>query len=203
MQSDRNTATLEPNVASPARDTEPSPPARSTPSPTGENGLAIQPATWDHAPAVIEIIRSSASWYEELVEPEDMDEHLVDEAWARRNFRRRDFHVGLVDGEVVGTISLQSVHQRHLYLGYVYLHVDHVGNGFGADLLDFAREEGERLGLEGLVLIAHPDAEWACRAYRKYGFEVIAESRDEVLRWEDGWLAPYYEEGFHLFRYRL
>jgi RimJ/RimL family protein N-acetyltransferase len=203
VRSDPSTSILEPSVASPKRDTEPSLSTSSTSLPAGENGLAIQPATWDHAPAVINLIRSSASWYEDLVEPEDMDEHLVDEAWARKNFRHRDFHVGLVDGEVVGTISLQSVHHRHLYLGYVYLHVDHVGNSFGADLLDFAREEGERRGFAGLVLIAHPDAEWACRAYRKYGFQVIAESRDEVLDWEDGWLAPYHEEGFHLFRYPL
>ncbi|TVR57924.1 MAG: N-acetyltransferase, partial [Gemmatimonadales bacterium] len=123
--------------------------------------------------------------------------------WARKNFGRRDFHVGMVDDEVVGTISLQSVGDRYLYLGYVYLHVDHVGNGFGGDLLDFARDEAQCQGRQGLVLIAHPDADWACRAYLKYGFEVVAESREAVLGWEDGWLEPYYEEGFQLFRYTL
>jgi GNAT superfamily N-acetyltransferase len=168
-----------------------------------ENSLCIHPATWDDASDVIDIIRSSASWYEELVDPGDLGEHLVDEAWARENFRRRDFHVGTVNDEVVGTISLQSVGRRFLYLGYVYLHVDHVGNGFGGDLLDFARDEGRRRGREALVLIAHPDAHWACRAYEKYGFRVIARERDEVLAWEGGWLEPYYEEGFHLFRYDL
>jgi len=201
MPSESNTALLERPTPVPS---PPQPEASGDSDASGDESLLeIRPATWDHAPDVIDIIRSSASWYEDIVESEDLGEHYVDEAWARKNFGRRDFHVGMVEDEVVGTISLQPVGDRYLYLGYVYLHVDHVGNGFGGDLLDFARDEAHRQGREGLVLIAHPDADWACRAYLKYGFEVVAETREAVLGWEDGWLEPYYEEGFQLFRYTL
>lgn len=165
--------------------------------------LQIRRAHRDDMESVVGIIRSSASWYEDIVDAEDLGEHYVDMDWARKNFRRREFFVAEIDGEIAGTISLQEVGTDHLYLGYVYLHTDHVGNGFGGDLLDFARDEGRRRGRDGLVLLAHPEAEWACRAYEKYGFELLATDREKVLRWSDGWLKPYYEEGFHLYEYRL
>jgi ribosomal protein S18 acetylase RimI-like enzyme len=166
-------------------------------------GLDLEPARWDDMSDVVEIIRSSASWYEDIVEPEDFSEHLVDQDWARKNFPRRDFFVARLGDEVVGTVTLQDAGRDHVYLGYVYLHEDQVGNGFGRDLLDFARSETRRRGRESMVLIAHPEATWACRAYEKYGFEVIARSREEILAWEDGWLEPFHEEGFHLFQYRV
>lgn len=90
-----------------------------------------------------------------------------------------------------------------LYLGYVYLHVDHVGRGLGRKLLDFARAEAARLDKDGLVLLAHPEADWAVKAYLRYGFRVLHAERTKILCWNDGWMKPYYEEGFHLFFYDL
>jgi L-amino acid N-acyltransferase YncA len=167
------------------------------------DGLDLRPARWDDMTDVVEIIRSSASWYEDIVEPEDFSEHLVDRAWARENFPRRDFFVAHLGDDVVGTVTLQDAGEEHVYLGYVYLHEDQVGNGFGRDLLDFARDETRRRGRKSMVLIAHPEATWACRAYEKYGFQVIARDREEILAWEDGWLEPFHEEGFQLFQYRV
>ncbi len=186
MDTDSSTAVLDPPVVTAREET-----------------LTIRPARWEHAPAIIEIIRSSASWYEDIVEPEDLAEHYVDEAWAKRNFESRDFYVALIDEEVVGTISLQAVGTDELYIGYLYLHTDQVGKGFGKVLMDFASDEVRRQGRSALVLLAHPKADWACRAYRKYGFEVVLEDREKVLSWRDGWLEPYYEEGFHLYRYQV
>lgn len=165
--------------------------------------LEIRPAEEHHAAAIIDIIRSSADWYEEIVEPEDLSEHYVDRRWWQENAEKREFYVGLLGDEVVGTISLQDAGEDAVYLGYIYLHTDHVGNGFGGDLMDFARFRSRRNGKRSMVLIAHPEAEWARRAYLKYGFEIIAEDRSEVLAWNDGWLEPYYEEGFQLYRYEL
>jgi len=163
----------------------------------------IEPATDDHAEAIVEILRSSAEWYEDIVAPEDLSEHFVDLAWARRNMKRRDFYLGRVGDEIAGTVSLQRVGDDLLYLGYVYLHTDHVGKGLGGRLLDFARDQAEKEGRRGLVLIAHPEAEWACRAYLRYGFEVVASEPEEVRAWRDGWLEPYYEEGFELYHYEV
>ncbi len=172
------------------------------PAPTpSKDALNIRPARWEHVPEIIEIIRSSASWYEDIVAPEDLAEHYVDEEWARKNFEKRDFYVALLGEEVVGTISLQAVGSRYMYIGYLYLHTDHVGNGFGKVLMDFAANEVRRQNRRSLVLLAHPEAEWACRAYEKYGFEIVLDEKDDVLAWHDGWLEPYYEEGFHLYRF--
>jgi len=171
--------------------------------PNHDASLEMEPADWSDMSDVVEIIRSSASWYEDLVEPEDFSDHLVDLEWAKENFRRRDFFVARLGDEVIGTVTLQNVGEDHVYLGYVYLHEDQVGNGFGRDLLDFARDETRRRERKSMVLIAHPEAVWACRAYGKYGFEVIARGRDEILGWEGGWLEPYHEEGFELYQYRV
>jgi len=178
-------------------------PTASATSSSEEAELAIEPADWSDAPAVIEIIRSSATWYEDIVEPEDLSEHFVDRSWARENFQKREFYVGKIDGKVAGTISLQEVGDDFLYLGYVYLHTDYVGNGYGADLLDFALRELKRRDRQAMILIAHPEAEWARRAYLKYGFEIVARDRQTVLNWNGGWLEPYYEEGFELYEYRI
>lgn len=165
--------------------------------------LSIEEAARSDASAVADIISSSATWYEDFVDPDDMDQHRVDDAWVRENFLEREFFVGRIDDELAGTISLQEVGDDHLYLGYVYLHADHTGNGFGRELLDFARSELERRGRRAMVLIAHPEADWAIKAYDRYGFERLASERDQILSWQDGWLEPYFEEGFHLFEYRL
>ncbi len=191
MSNDSSTAVLDP------------PKSTTTTTQPESHDLSIEPAEWSDAPTVVDIVSSSATWYEDIVEPEDLAEHYVDMAWARKNFDRREFFVGRLDDEIAGTISLQEVGDDHLYLGYVYLHTDHVGNGFGGDLLDFARQELERRGRKSMVLIAHPEAVWAKKAYLKYGFEIIAEEREDVLAWHDGWLEPYYEEGFQLYQYRL
>lgn len=151
---------------------------------------------------VAEILRSTAEWYEPLVDPSDMDQHDVDEDWAAKNYRMREFFVATLDDAVVGCVSIQEAGDK-IYLGYVYLHADHVGHGYGRRLLDFAQAEATRRGKTGMVLIAHPDAGWAVRAYERYGFEILAEQRRDVLAWNDGWLKPYYEEGFHLYEFTL
>lgn len=190
MSSDSNTAVLEA-------------PTTTTTATVAPPALEIDRADWGDMDAVQQIIRSSASWYEDIVSDEDLAEHYVDGKWARDNFHRREFFVGKLDDEVAGTITLQEVGDDHIYLGYVYLHTDHVGNGYGGVLLDFARDEARRRGRNSLVLIAHPEAEWACRAYEKYGFRLVAENKEDVLSWEGGWLAPFYEEGFQLYQYKV
>lgn len=162
----------------------------------------LRPATRRDMDAVAEILRSTADWYARFVDDDDMDQHDVDDAWADENFRLREFFVLVEHGEVLGTVSLQEAGD-HLYLGYVYLHAEATGRGLGRALLDHAVAEGERRGKRGLVLIAHPEAHWAMKAYARYGFDVIASSRDDVLAWNDGFMTPYYEEGFVLHRYAL
>ncbi|MGF1468924.1 MAG: GNAT family N-acetyltransferase [Sandaracinaceae bacterium] len=179
------------------------PPLTSVPSarPQRAQELIIRPAQRAEMPLAADIVRSSAAWYARILDnPEDMAEHQVDEAWADKNYALRDFYLGFEDGEAVGTLSLQYPEPSYCYIGYVYLYTRHVGKGYGRRFLRFAASRARARDCTSLVLIAHPKATWAVRAYEKFGFERVAERREAVLAWNDGWLKPYYEEGFHLFR---
>jgi len=163
--------------------------------------VRLRPTIEPDLPAVVEILRSTADWYEPFLDPEDLEaQHAVDLQWAQENFGKREFWSAIIDGEVVGVLTIQDTGD-HLYLGYVYVHEDHVGKRIGRRLLDHAAAQVHARGKEGMVLIAHPEAKWAVKAYRKYGFECIGHDEDEVLRWNDGWLSDYYEGGFQLWQW--
>jgi GNAT superfamily N-acetyltransferase len=164
--------------------------------------LSIVPAQREDMDLVAGFVRSSADWYRDIVDTRDMAEHDVDDDWAETNFRRRDFYLGHADDTAVGTISLQYFGD-YAYLGYIYLDVRHVGKGYGHTLMRFAEETSRRRGMKGMALIAHPRAQWAKKAYLKFGFEIAERKKNEVLAWNGGALQPYYEQGFELYLYRL
>ena len=162
----------------------------------------VRRAVFPEMKQIAEFVRSSADWYREILDPADMDEHDVSDDWAVRNYKKRDFYLGLEGETAVGTISLQYFGDT-AYLGYIYLDVEHVGKGFGRKLMQFAEEKCRAKGLKQMALIAHPDATWACRAYEKFGFCIAESSKEGVLAWKNGILEEYYEEGFQLFLYDL
>lgn len=151
---------------------------------------------------VARLVRSSADWYRPFVDEKDMAEHEVDAAWEEKNFARRSFYLGRLLGQAIGTISTQSLGD-YAYLGYIYLDVDHVGKGHGRTLMKFAERQLRDSGKRGMALIAHPEATWAKKAYLKYGFEIAATEKEQVLQWQDGALKPYYEEGFQLYLFEF
>ncbi len=165
--------------------------------------LKIKPASQKDMDTIAEFIRSSATWYEPFLEEKDLKEHYVDDEWKEENYKKRDFYIGKTENEEsVGTISLQFFDDV-TYLGYIYLHTDHVGKGFGHKLMDHAKDVSLENGQKEMVLIAHPKAQWAIKAYEKYGFERYLTDREKIVSWKDGLLETYYEEGFHLYRYPL
>lgn len=167
------------------------------------NRFEIKEARYEDMPAIASIIRSSAEWYKPLVHEDDLKEHEVGAEWIDKNFKRRDFYLGKnSDGENVGTISMQFF-GKQTYLGYIYLNTKHVGKGHGKKLMNFAKEKSLEMGQESMILIAHPQASWAIKAYQKFGFERKHTKKTEILTYKSGALKPYYEEGFHLFEYQL
>ncbi len=160
--------------------------------------LTIRPARRQDMSAIARFVRSSAEWYRPFLDEKDLSEHYVDEEWADRNYQRRDFYLASLDQEPIGTVSLQYFGQ-YAYLGYVYLDVKHVSKGYGQSLLRHAERVARLRGMKGLSLIAHPEAVWAKRAYLKYGFRIVATSKQAVFDWQGGVLRPYYEEGFQLY----
>ncbi len=164
--------------------------------------MNIKPAKFADMKTIASFIRSSADWYRPFLTEKDLKEHYVDEDWERKNYEMRDFYIGKTESDDVGTISIQYAN-NYSYLGYVYLDSKHVGQGYGHQLLDFAKEKSLEKEMEGMFLIAHPEAEWAIKAYEKYGFERKFTQRQDILSWNKGFLKPFYEEGFHLYIYPL
>lgn len=165
--------------------------------------LEIKKANRNDMRTIAEFIRSSASWYEPFLAEKDLKEHYVDESWMEKNYKKRDFYLGVNnEGKEVGTISMQYF-EDYTYLGYIYLDSSEVGKGHGKELIDFAKLKSSKNGQKSMVLIAHPEAKWATKAYEKYGFKKKATNKDEILKFNNGFLGPYYEEGFHLYEYTL
>ncbi len=177
-------------------------PSRPQVPPSQANRFEVVPARWEDMEKIADFLRSTADWYRPIIDEKDMAEHAVDEKWAEINFERRDFYLGVVDGEAVGTVSLQYF-REFAYIGYIYLDAEHVGKGYGQRLMRFAESVARRNEAESIVLLAHPDANWAKRAYLKYGFNIIESAKADVLAWQEGALKPYYEEGFELYEYDL
>jgi GNAT superfamily N-acetyltransferase len=162
--------------------------------------LDIQPAKRHEMVIAANILRSSADWYRPFLDEKDMAQHDVDETWGELEFARRKFYIGRNEGAPVGIVSSQSVGDM-AYIGYIYVYDHQTGRGFGPQLLSYVRDKAASEGKRGLVLIAHPEATWATRAYVRFGFERLATTREQVLDWNAGWLKPYYEEGFELYQY--
>lgn len=171
-----------------------------------DSELKIRPATLEDMDAIAQFIRSSAHWYEPFLDEKDLCEHYVDDQWKKENYKKRDFYLGykVEQGKEVpvGTISLQHFGDI-TYLGYIYLHTSHVGNGYGHQLMDHAKGLCEKRDQDAMVLIAHPEAKWPTKAYRKYGFERKMTKKTNIISWNNGLLEEYYEEGFHLYHYDL
>ena|SRR5665811_331851 len=149
-------------------------------------------------PIVAKLIRSSADWYEEFVDEKDLDQHYVGQEWIEHNYEKRSFYLGYIGDDPVGTISLQDFGD-YLYIGYLYLDAKQVGKKLGHRLMSFAFDLARMIGKQGLVLIAHPEAIWATRAYLKFGFQLESNNKDDILGWNDGVLEEYHEEGFELY----
>ncbi|MCB0414888.1 MAG: GNAT family N-acetyltransferase [Bdellovibrionales bacterium] len=165
--------------------------------------LKIEKASREDMKQVAKIIRSSAEWYKPFVHPEDLTHHYVDDKWIKENFVKRNFYIAKKSDKEVGTISTQFFGAT-AYLGYIYLDINHVGHGYGRSLIDHAKKLCLKMeDVKSMVLIAHPRAQWAIRAYEKYGFKKIMTNREEILSFNNGFMKPYYEEGFHLYQYKL
>lgn len=167
-----------------------------------QENLIIKAAQKEDMDVIAKFIRSSAQWYEPFLDEKDLNEHYVDDKWKEENYQKRDFYIGKTEESEVGTISLQYFDDV-TYLGYIYLHVKHVGKGYGKRLIDHAKRLSKRKGQDSMVLIAHPEAKWAVKAYEKYGFKKFLTDKKKILNWKDGLLKDYYEEGFHLYKYDL
>ena len=148
---------------------------------------------------VAEIIRSNAHLYRDIVENEhDWSEHMVDDDWAERNFKIREFYLAR-DGsgraaEYVATGSYQNLGD-FAYVGYFYVRHGLHGRGYGRALMRFLEARALADGLTDLRLFCNSRSDWAMRFYEKIGFKECTRDKGEIFNIGGGILRPFYEEG--------
>lgn len=154
---------------------------------------------------VAQVIRTTANWYASFSSEDDMDQHFVDEAWEEENYNKRDFYIGYgkQEQDAIGILSLQAPSADDIYIGYLYIQSHHVGKRYGKEFLDFAKNHALKQNKKSLILLCHPEAKWALKAYRKYGFDTFLPQKKDILCWNQGWLKGYYEEGMELMKYTI
>lgn len=74
--------------------------------------ITMRVAQYPDMDRIAEMIRSTAHWYESIVESGEYPKHSPDEAWKTRNFQLRDFYVAETPSGPVVPIGLKAVHRE-------------------------------------------------------------------------------------------
>jgi GNAT superfamily N-acetyltransferase len=131
--------------------------------------------------------------YEGIVDPVDLSEHVVDEQWAERNFKIREFYVARAENQYVGTASYQNL-GNFAYIGYFYIKNQFHGKGYGRGLMQFLELRAMTDHLPQLTLFANPKSLWAVKFYERLGFTVKTGDKKEILEMENGIFKLFYEQ---------
>ncbi len=153
-------------------------------------------ATRDMMVHVQDIINSNSSLYEGIVDARDLSEHQVDDAWADRNFKIREFYllrecgsdlfIGLGSFQVLGNFA---------YVGYLYVRHGLQQRGHGHALVSYLEQRAIEAGVRDLRLFVNEKASWARNFYARMGFTVYLSRKEDILGLDGGIMAPFYEEG--------
>lgn len=98
--------------------------------------------------------------------------------------------MAVLDGQVVGTASLEQLAGRRSHIGRIGMgvHDDWTGRGIGSALLAALVDLADQwLGLRRLELAVNTDNAPAIALYRRFGFTVEGTHRGHLLR--GGWLV--------------
>lgn len=140
-----------------------------------------------------ECINSNAPLYDQIVAPQDMSEHIVDQTWAERNFKIREFYLARDGGQYVGGASYQKLGD-FAYIGYFYIKNQLLRQGYGRKLMQFMELRTMKDEVTDLRLFANPKADWAVNFYTKYGFHILSSDKQEILAMNNKVMEPFYEE---------
>lgn len=142
------------------------------------------------------IINSNYDLYKDIVDPLDLPEHRVDNAWAERNFAIREFYLARDDdpNQYVGTASYQNL-GKFAYIGYFYIRRELHRRKYGQALMKFIEMRTVLNHLTDLRLFCNPKSVWARDFYVKMGFKVLASDKVEILAIDNGVMQTFYEQG--------
>jgi len=142
------------------------------------------------------IINSNHDLYKDIVDPVDLPEHWVDDAWAERNFAIREFYLARDDApkHYVGTASYQNL-GKFAYIGYFYIKREFHWQKYGQTLMKFIEMRTVLDHVTDLRLFCNPKSMWARDFYIKIGFKVLSSEKNEILAMDNGVMKPFYEQG--------
>ena len=90
--------------------------------------------------------------------------------------------------EIIGTGYAQirsskscHLHDKHCYLGFIYLEPEHRGKAIGSAILDALKDWGVKQGLRNFHLDVYAENVSAIRAYEKAGFNKISVKMELVV----------------------
>jgi ribosomal protein S18 acetylase RimI-like enzyme len=155
--------------------------------------FAVYRASWELRKEVQACINSNNQLYKSIIDPIDQGEHLVDDQWAERNYKIREFYLGRADGHYVGMGSYQNL-KSCAYIGYFYIKPEFQRKGYGVGLMNFLQIRAITDNLPYLRLFANCNADWAIRFYEKMGFRIKSRNKDEILAMDEGIFQPFYEQ---------
>jgi GNAT superfamily N-acetyltransferase len=142
------------------------------------------------------IINSNYDLYKDIVDPVDLPEHWVDEAWAERNYAIREFYLARDDeqNQYLGAASYQNL-GKFAYVGYFYIKREFHRQKYGQALIKFLEMRLVLNHLRDLRLFCNPKSTWARDFYLKQGFKILTSEKDEILAMDNGVMKPFYEQG--------
>ena len=93
------------------------------------------------------------------------------------------------DSEIVGSgyaqirqSSLCHMHEKHCYLGFIYLEPTFRGKALGKIIVDALKEWGIKKGMQHFQLNVYRENESAIRAYEKAGFNKVSVMMELIVR---------------------
>ena len=157
--------------------------------------ISIIRASYSLMDEIRDIINSNYHLYEKiLLIPEDHNEHFVNEQWAEQNFLIRDFYLAREGKEYVGMASYQNLGD-FAYIGYLYVKFGSHRKGYGKRIMQFLEMRAKSEQLKDLRLFVNNSADWAEKAYKSMGFQILSSNKQEIISMNQGILTKYYEEG--------
>lgn len=159
--------------------------------------FAVYRASWELRNEVQACINSNNKIYESIIDRIDQSEHQVDDQWAERNYKIREFYLGRADGNYVGMGSYQNL-KTSAYIGYLYIKPEFQRKGYGIGLMNFLQVRTITDNLPYLRLFANSKADWALQFYEKLGFKIKSKEKREILSMDGGIYQPFYEQNSYL-----
>ena len=160
--------------------------------------LSIIRASLSLMDEIRDIINSNYQMYEKiLLNPDDHNEHFVDEQWAEQNFQIREFYLIRENGKYVGMTSYQNFGDMgdFAYIGYFYIKFGHHRKGYGKRVMQFLEMRAKSDQLKEIRLFVNKSADWAEKAYESMGFKPLTANKQEIISMNQGIFKDYYEEG--------